>query len=96
MSADAGTWLENIDARMHVADSDNLVYVHVVVAADFRELVRKGDIDGAEGIFHDLRHFGGSNVCYDSPWQKEEYNALIFSPIVLSSAPIVRLLCNNS
>ncbi len=32
--------------------------------ADARELVGKGDVDGAVGVLHHLGHLGGADVCY--------------------------------
>ena len=38
VAAHARAGLQDVHARVHVADADNLVHVHVVVAADAREL----------------------------------------------------------
>ena len=62
VAAHAGTRLEDVDARVHVADLDDLVDVEVVVAADARELVGEGDVDGAEGILDDLGHLSRADV----------------------------------
>ena len=61
----AGAGLEDVHARVHVADADDLVHVHVVVAADARKLIRKGDVHGPEGVLDDLGHFGRPDVCND-------------------------------
>ena len=65
VAADAGTGLEDVDARVHVADADDLVNVHAVVTADAAELVGEGDVDGAVGVLHDLGHLGGADVGHD-------------------------------
>ena len=62
VAADAGPRLQDVHARVHVADLDDLVHVHVVVAADAGELVREGDVDGAEGVLDDLGHLGRADV----------------------------------
>lgn len=62
VASDAGTGLEDVDARMHVADADDLVDVHIVVAADPCELVGEGDVDSAEGVLDDFGHLGGADV----------------------------------
>ena len=62
MAADAGAGLQDVDARMHVADADDLIHVHSVVAADARQFVGKGDVNGTEGVLHDLGHLRGADV----------------------------------
>ncbi len=64
--ADARTGLEDVHARVHIADADNLIDVHVVVAADAGEFVGKSDVDGAEGVLDDLGHLGGADVSNDN------------------------------
>ena len=64
MSADSGAGLKNVHARVHVADTDDLVDVHIVVTTDARKLVRKGDVDCAEGVLNDLGHFRCADVGY--------------------------------
>lgn len=65
MTAHAGAGLQDVHARVHIADADDLVHVHVVVTADARELIGKGDVHGAEGILDDLGHFGRPDVRND-------------------------------
>ena len=62
VAAHAGTRLQDVDARVHVADLDDLVDVHVVVAADAGEFVGEGDVDGAEGVLDHLGHLGRADV----------------------------------
>jgi len=62
MPADAGARLEDVHARVHVADADDLVHIHIVVPADAGEFVRECDVDRAEGVLHDLGHFRGADV----------------------------------
>ena len=52
----------NTGFAMHIADPDDLIDIHVVVAADLRQLIGKGNIDCTEGVLHDLGHLGGANV----------------------------------
>ena len=47
---------------MHVTDANDLIDVHVVVAADLRQLICKGDVHRTEGVLHNLGHFGGADV----------------------------------
>ena len=62
VAAHAGTRLQDVDARVHIADPDDLVDVEVVVAADAAQLVGEGDVDGAEGVLDDLGHLGRADV----------------------------------
>ena len=62
VAADAGAGLQDVHARVHIADADDLVHVHVVVTADARELIGKGDVHGPEGVLDDLGHFGRTDV----------------------------------
>ncbi len=62
VAAHAGTGLQDVDAGMHVADAYNLIDIHVVVAADARQLVGKGDVHGTVGVLDDLGHLGSAYV----------------------------------
>ena len=62
VAAHAGAGLQDVHPRVHVADADNLVHVHIVVPADAGELIGKGDVHRAESILHDLGHFGRPDV----------------------------------
>src|SRR5690606_28490265 len=64
VSADTGTWLENVYARMAVSELDKLPDVHIEPVADNRQLVCKGDVYVAEGVFRELAHLGSARVCY--------------------------------
>ena len=66
MAAHAGTGLEDVDAGMHIADLDDLVYVHVVVTADAAEFIGKSDIHGTVGVLDDFGHLGGAGVGDDN------------------------------
>ena len=66
VAADAGAGLEDIHTGVHVADADNLVDIHIVVAADAAELVGEGDIHGAEGVLHHLGHLSSADVGDDN------------------------------
>ena len=65
VSTHAGAGLEDVHARMHVANLDDLIHVHVVVAADAAEFIGKGDIHGPVCILHHLGHFRGTDVGHD-------------------------------
>ena len=91
----SGAGLQDIYTRMHVADFDYFIYIHVVMAANLRQLVGKRDVYSAEGVFYNLCHLGCFDVSNDNFALTEggAYNsALTFSPTALSSAPMVRLL----
>ncbi len=62
MAAYAGTGLEDVYTRVHIADADNLIDIHIVVTADAAELVGKGDVDGTVGVLDDLGHLGRADV----------------------------------
>lgn len=62
VAAHAGAGLQDIHARVHIADPDDLIHVHIVVAADATEFVGKGDVHGTEGILNYLGHFGRADV----------------------------------
>ena len=62
VASHAGAGLEYVDTRVHVADFDNLIHIHIVVATDATEFVGEGKVDGAEGILHHLCHLGGAYV----------------------------------
>ena len=62
MSAHTRSGLQDVDARVHVANLDDFIYVHIVVATDAAQLVGKGDVDGAEGVFHHFGHLCGAYV----------------------------------
>ena len=94
VAADAGAWLQDVYAWMHIADSDNLIHIHVVVTTYTAEFVCKGYINSAEGIFNHLGHLGSTNICDDDLTLTEGriIALLTFSPISRLSAAIVRLL----
>ena len=61
MPTNTGAGLQDVYTWMHITDLDDLVDIHTIMAADFRQLVGKCDVDGAEGVLNDLGHFG----CFD-------------------------------
>ena len=61
----SGTWLKNVYAGVHVADLDNLIHIHIVVAADAGKFVGEGDVDCTEGVFDDFGHLGCADIGYD-------------------------------
>src|SRR3546814_10824174 len=60
MAADAGAWLEDVDARVAVGEADHLPNVDAHVLGHHRQLVGKGDVDVAIAVFDQLDHFGGA------------------------------------
>jgi len=50
---------------MHIANFDNLVNIHIVMAADFCQLICKRNVDRTESIFHNLGHFCRANVSHN-------------------------------
>ena len=62
VSADSRAGLQDVHPRVHVADADDLVDVHVVMAADASEFIGKGNVYCAEGVLHYLGHFGRPDV----------------------------------
>ena len=47
---------------MHIADFDDLIDIHVVMAADLRQLICKSNIDCTEGILDNLGHLSSTNI----------------------------------
>ena len=45
-----------------IGDTDDLIDIHIVAAADFCQFVGVGDIDIPVGVFDDLGHFRGADV----------------------------------
>ena len=65
MPANARPRLENIDAGMHIADADDLIHIHVIMAAYFCQFVGKGNIHSTESIFDNLSHFSRTDIRHD-------------------------------
>ena len=42
--------LKNVHAGMHIADSDDFIDIHMIMAANLRQLIGEGDVDRAEEI----------------------------------------------
>ena len=59
------TRLEDVYARMHVADLNNFVNIHIVMTADTSEFVSEGNIDSTESILYNLSHLSRTDVSYD-------------------------------
>ena len=64
MAAHAGSRRQDIDSGMFVGDPDDLVHVHIVRPADFRQFVGKRNIDIAERVFHHFRHLRGTDISH--------------------------------
>ena len=62
MAPNAGTRLEDIDSRVHIADANDLIHIHIIMPTDFCQLICKSNIHGTEGIFHHFGHFRRANI----------------------------------
>ncbi|MCY1312788.1 hypothetical protein D9M70_632420 [compost metagenome] len=62
VTTDAGTWLENVDARMAVGQPDELPNIDIQFVADNRQFVSKGDIYVTKTIFSQFAHFRGASI----------------------------------
>ena len=62
VAADAGAGVEDVDARVTVGEGDDVPHADAFGFADHRELVGEGDVDVAEGVFDEFRHFGGTRI----------------------------------
>ena len=62
VAAYAGAGLQDVHAGVHVADADDFIHIHIVVAADAAKLVGKGDVHGTVGVLHHLGHLGRADV----------------------------------
>src|SRR3546814_6175791 len=60
MAADAGTRLEDVDARVTVGEADHLPDVDAQMLGHHRQFVGEGDVDVAVAVFDQLHHFGGA------------------------------------
>lgn len=57
MAANALPILVYIDTRVFVCHRYDIQNIDVQLETDFRQLIRKGDIDIPEGVFHQFGHF---------------------------------------
>ena len=62
VSADTRAGLKDVYAGMHVTDTDDFIYIHIVMPADLRQFVGESDVHSAEGVFHDLGHFSCTDI----------------------------------
>lgn len=62
VTAHARAWLEDVHTRVHIADADDLINIHIVVTANAAEFVGKSDVDSAVGVLYNLCHLGCSDV----------------------------------
>ena len=58
----AGAGLQDVHARVHIADPDDLVYIHIVVTADTAQLVCKCNVHGTVGVLDHLGHLCRTDV----------------------------------
>lgn len=63
VSTDTRPRLKNVHTRMHIADSNNLIYIHMIISTDFRQFICKRDVHRSICILHHLRHLSSSNIC---------------------------------
>ncbi len=66
VTSNTRTRLKDIHTGVHVADADDLVNVHIVVAANPRQLVGKCDIHGPIGVLDNLGHLGRADVGHNN------------------------------
>ena len=66
VAANAGAGLEDIHPRVHIADADDLIDIHIVVTTDAAEFIGKGDVDGTVGVLDHLGHLGRADVSDDN------------------------------
>ena len=66
VTTNTGTRLQDVYARMHIANLDDLIDIHIVVTADFCQFVCKGDVDRTEGILNNLSHLCSTDICHNN------------------------------
>ena len=62
MSTYTRTWLKDIYTRVHIADADDFVDVHIVVTAYTCKFVSEGYVDSTEGILNDFSHLCSTDI----------------------------------
>ncbi len=62
MPADPGTGLQYIHPRVHVADADDLIHIHIIVTAYLCQLVGKSNVDCPVRILHDFCHLCRTDI----------------------------------
>ena len=60
------TWLKDVNARVHIADADDFINIHIVVTADACELVGECDVNSTECVLNNLGHLCSSDVGNDN------------------------------
>lgn len=63
VSAHSASRLQDVDARMLVGEGDELPHVDARLVADERQLVGKGNLHVARGVFCEFAHFRSLAVC---------------------------------
>ena len=64
VAANARSRSQNVDTGMLVGNPDNLIHIHIIGAADLRQLIGKCNVDITEGILYYLGHLCGTNIRY--------------------------------
>ena len=62
VAAHARAGLQDVYTGVHVADADDFVHVHVVVAADAAQLVGESNVHSTVGVLDHLGHLGSAYV----------------------------------
>ena len=94
------SWLKNIYTWVHVADADNLVYVHIVVTTDTCKLVSESDVNCTKGVFNHLGHLRSTNIGYYNITLTEACIVLFYlltnlTRVSTNSAVVVKKLINH-
>ena len=65
VAAHAGTGLEDVHTGVHIANADDLIYIHIVMTTDAAELVCKSYIHSAICVFYNFGHLSRADVSDD-------------------------------
>ena len=81
------TRLKDIHTGMHIADANDLIYIHVVITANLCKFIRKGNIYRTEGILYNLGHLRCTNIGQNN-FAKAERSVYFFISRILMVAKI--------
>ncbi len=56
--------LKYVYPRVHIANPDNLINIHIIVATNAGQFIGKSYVHSSESILNHLCHFSGSNICH--------------------------------
>ena len=100
VAAHAWAGLEDINTRVHIADADNLIHIHIVVATNPGKFIGKSNVYGSIGVFHYLGHLGGTDVGHHNLTQTERSVILLhffayFFTVSTDGAVVVQQLVHH-